>query len=105
MQQKSEDILMLQENATAQEQILEAKNDSFPQEAESTTITQETENTSLLQKAENATILQEVENTWIPPEKVEKGTPHVQELKCSTSVGESSAPQPTKSTIGQVSLI
>ena len=104
MQQKSEDILMLQENATAQEQILEAKNDSFPQEAESTTITQETENTSLLQKAENATILQEVENTCIP-EKVEKGTPHVQELKCSTSVGESSAPQPTKSTIGQVSLI
>ena len=43
MQQKSENILMLQENATAQEQDLEAKNDSFPQEAESTTIIQETE--------------------------------------------------------------
>jgi len=104
MQQKSETVLTLQENAAAQEQDLEAKNDSFPQEAEleSTTITQETENSSVFQKAENATILQEVENTCIP-EKVEKGTRHVQELQCSTSVGDSSAPQPTKSIIGQVS--
>ena len=55
----------------------------------------------MLQKAENATILQEVKNTCIP-EKVEKRTPHVQELQCSISVEDSSAPQPT---IGQVSLI
>ena len=30
MQQKSEDVLMLQENATAKEKDLEAKNDHFP---------------------------------------------------------------------------
>ena len=35
MQQKSENVLKPQKNGTAQEQDLEAKNDSFPKEAKS----------------------------------------------------------------------